>query len=332
MPEKLTAPGLIPDPRTPEEIAKDYPHKEIAPAAVVLNWNRDISGAPKYSLRDQDGSGSCCGQSGAKALEVLTSIIQSAHPIYRRRFNFAGFGMYLQDVGHIVRHMGTTTEALDPSQKMTEAQMNADVTVDTPLKGYLYAFPNIKNIDEIAQAIEVYKHCLITFYGNLQEYAYSEKPVVNPEGQLDCAHCICGVYYFTDEHGEKCILIDESWGPNQIRRRILTETYLSTRGTGAMYFIPPTPPPTPQKPKFRFTSYLSYGQNNYSIKVLQDVLKYEGLFPLNVASTGYYGPITAKYVWAWQIKHKVAPLTELNALKGMRCGPKTIAELNKWYN
>jgi len=332
MSDELKAPGLIPDPRSEEQKQKDYPHQEIAPAAVVLHWDRGIEGAPVYSLRDQDGSGSCCGQSGAKALEVLTGVVQSAHPIYRRRFNFAGFGMYLQDVGQIVKNLGTTTEALDPSQKMNEAQMNADVAVDTPLKGYLYAFPNIKNIDEVAAAIEVRKHCLITINGNLKEYAYSEKPVVIPGAPLRHPHCICGVYYFTDPNGEKCIVIDESWGPNFIRRRVLTETYLLARGTGAMYFVPPVIPPQPPKPHFTFATPLEFGQENYSIKMLQDILKYEKLFPLNVVSSGKYLQITAKAVLAFQRKYNVASAAELDALQGKRVGKKTIKKLNELYS
>lgn len=330
--ENLMPPGLIEDPRDEEAKSKDYPHKEVAPMAIALNWNRDISGAPVYSLRDQNGSGSCVAQTAAKSLEIITGIVQSAHPTYRRRLNFPNMGMWLQDAGNIIKNLGTTTEELDPSQKQTEAEMNRDITVETPLKGFLYAFPNIKNIDEIAQAIEVYKHCFITFNGNLQEYAYSEKPVIIPGAPLDCPHCITGVYYFTDEHGEKCIVVDESWGPNFIRRRVLTETYLNGRGTAAMYLIKPVPPQPPVKPHYQFTKSLLFGQNSDAIKVLQDILKYEGLFPLSVASTGYYGPITAKWVLAFQKKYQVASNEELDELAGHRVGPKTVAKLNQLYN
>ena len=88
--------GVTPDLRSPDDKAKDFNHLEIA-QAVQLNWNRDVSGAPKYSIRNQDGSSSCVGQSTAKALEIITEKIQSAHPIYRRRANYPSPGMYLQD-------------------------------------------------------------------------------------------------------------------------------------------------------------------------------------------------------------------------------------------
>lgn len=324
--------GVAEDTRAPEQKEKDYQHGEVA-MAIPLKWNRTIKDAPVYSLRDQNGSYSCVGQGTGKALETILGKIISAHPTYRRRANYPNVGMWLQDAGAIVKKLGTTTEELDPSQKMSEPQMNTDVEVETPINGYLYAFPNIKNIDEIAQAIEGYKHCLITINGTVAEYASFEKPVVIPSDKLNCSHCICGVYYFTDENGVKCIVVDESWGPDYIRRRILTEDYLKARGTGAMYFIPPIPKPTPVKPKFTFSTPLLYGQSNYSIKMLQDILRYEGLFGGgSIVSTGNYLSITAKGVYQWQVKHVVAPMAELNALQGKRVGLKTIAALNKIYS
>ncbi len=322
--------GVVADPRTPEAKAKDYLQEEVV-MAVPLKWNRGIKDAPTYSVRDQDGSGSCVAQATAKALEILTGTVQSAHPIYRRRMNYPGMGMYLQDAFSIVKNLGTTTEALDRSQEMSEVEMNADVTIPTPLSGFTYAFPNVKNIDSVALAIETQKECPITINGTIQEYANSEKPVVTP-GTLNCAHAICGMYYFTDENGVKCILIEESWGPNHIRKRVLTEDYLKARGTAAGYLIPPVIAPNPVKPKFTFQTPLLYGQKNYSIKMLQDILKYENLMNHNIDSTGYYWEATRKSVLAWQIKHQVASQSELEALQGKRVGLKTITKLNEIYD
>ncbi len=329
---ELTNPGLAEDVRSQIDKDKDYIHAEVAPQAILLKWNRGIEGAPIYSVRDQDGSGSCVSQAIAKALETITGVVQSAHPVYRRRANYPSLGMWLQDGGNIVRQLGTTSEVLDPSQRLNETQMNEDIFVETPLKEAIYITADFKDINAIATAIETQKHCVITFNGRMQEYAYTDKPTIIP-GNLDCAHAICGVYYFTDENGEKCILIDESWGPNNIRRRIITETYLKARGTGAMYFIPTPPLPGPQKPVYRFLAPLAYGDaGSLGVRMLQDVLKYEGLFPINVISSGYFGEITRKAVYNWQIKHNVAPMSELIALQGRRVGEKSLLVLNNLYN
>lgn len=328
---EINIPGLIPDPRSQEEKDKDYLHKEVAPMAVLLKWDRDISGAPQYSHRDQDGSGSCVAQSGAKAIETDRKEVISAHPIYARRPNVPLPGMYLQAAGAIIRNQGTTTEILDPSQMLDEGKMDLPVTVPTPINGYLYAFPNYKDIDEIATAIELYKHCLITFYGNGSEYNLAYKPVAIPNAPLNVAHCVCATYYFTDENGEKCLVIDDSW--QTTKTRVFTETYFKARGTGAIYLIPPLPTPTPPKPIYHFTTPLLYGtMNNLGVKNLQDILKFENLFPLNVPSTGNYLQLTAKAVLQWQLKHQVDTPEILNSLQGRRVGEKTILKLNSLYN
>ena len=322
--------GVLPDPRSPMDVQKDYLHDELIPMAVVLNWNRDMSGAPKYSVRDQDSSSSCVGQGTAKALEIITGVVQSAHPQYRRRANYPYPGAYLQDAMDIIKNQGTTTEALDASQQMSETLMNRDVTVETPLTEPVYIRISPVSIDDIAMAIETQKHCVLTIVSSMPEWNVV-KPIVSVTAPT-FGHCICGIYYFTDEVENKCILVDESWGENQIRQRILTEDFIKARCTGAMYFVAAQPLPVPVKPKFTFSRTLVYGNSNYSVRALQDILKYEGFFPLNVSSTGYYGIITAKGVLAWQLKHSVDTIANLNALQGRSFGPKSIKVANALYS
>lgn len=322
----MNQPGLIPDPRTPEEKAKDFTHEELA-LSVPLKWNRGLENAPVYSQRDQDGSGSCVAQSTAKAEEVLKKYVASAHPIYARRMNAPAAGMWLQDAGEILRKKGTTSEVLDPSQKMTEEQMNVPVTVETPNKEPFYiTISNFKDMDAIATAVELYGHCVIAVGCDSAEW--TEKPVFNGSTNLNFFHSNCITYYFTDTNGKKCFRTDESWGINNPGHRILTEDFWKVRGTGAIYFIPDD-----GKPHFKFNSVLAYGMiNDNDVKWLQEVLKYEGLFPKSVLSTGNYLQITAKAVLAFQQKYHVAPDSELLPLAGKRVGSKTLSKLNELYN
>jgi len=110
----------------------------------------------------------------------------------------------------------------------------------------------------------------------------------------------------------------------------------------------PQPAPINLKPRYTFTKPLAFitwdtiknqpvdpalNENQKAdVVALQNILKYEGLFPSNVASAGYYGAITAKAVYAFQVAHNVAPLSELNALGGRRVGDKTIKALNDLYS
>lgn len=326
MTDNFIQPGLILDPRTIEEKAKDFTHEELA-LAISLKWGRGLENAPNYSQRDQDGSGSCVGQATAKAEEVLKKYIASAHPIYARRKNFPSPGMWLQDAGEILKKQGTTSELLDPSQKMDEGQMNLSVVVDTPNKEPFYiTVTNFKNIDEIATAIEIYGHCIVSV-GIGANGEWTEKPVYNGTEPVSY-HAICATWYFTDENGKKCLRIDESWGIDNPGHRILTEEYWKVRGTGAMYFIPDD-----GKPHYKFSTPLVFGfMVNNDVKWLQEILKYEGLFPKSILSTGNYLQITAKAVLAFQKKYQVAPNSELDPLQGRRVGSKTIAKLNELYS
>ena len=100
---------------------------------------------------------------------------------------------------------------------------------------------------------------------------------------------------------------------------------------------PPTTPPSqqPANPpdfKHRFIANLRFGEKSNEVKALQDALKIDGTFPKNVISTGFYGNITAKAVYAFQTKYKVASPQELISLKGQIAGKKTRAKLNQLFN
>lgn len=330
--------GVIPDPRSEEAKAKDFTHEELA-GATILNWvEKNKKDWKKYSKRDQSSSSSCVSQSCAKAMEISDSkeIVYSAHPIYRRRVNFPEGGMYLPNAGAITKDFGTTTEALDPSQKLGESNMNRDITVETPYKVFAYV-PNInvKNIDTVAEVIENFGHCTLIFHSDRDEYL-REIPQYDPHGVIDIGHCICAVDYFLF-NGEKVILIEDSAGLpstiDQSGRRLITADFLAKRFDSGMYFIVDTPPVDNKKPKYTFTKPLAYGmKGNSDVVALQDILKYEGVMPATIPSTGNYLDLTAKAVLVWQRKHAVAPEEELAALKGRTIGPKSRAVLNSLYS
>lgn len=95
-----------------------------------------------------------------------------------------------------------------------------------------------------------------------------------------------------------------------------------------------TNPPVAQPKKFshKFEKQMRFGERSDEIRILQDALKNNGVFPLTVTSTGYYGNITRLAVLAFQKKHNVASLAELNSLNGKLVGVKTLAKLNELFN
>lgn len=315
--------GIVEDPRSIEEKDRDFSHDEIA-GNVILEWKEKKPDEWKlYNSREQDGSLSCVGQSVAKAIEVMKGDIWSAHPIYRSRANYPEGGMWLQNAGDIAKKIGTTTEELSPSQWLGEANMNRPITVETPMKtaGYVMV-KNPKNIDSIAEAIELYGQCLMIVRCDRKEWR-SFIPASTNSTNIDFGHCVCGVDYFIKD-GEKCILIEDSTGSNTSKKgqRIITESFLKKRFEGAMYFLPVVP--EPPRPKHHFSQTLKYGMSNNEVVWLQECLKSIGKFPASVGATGNFFNITKKAVIDFQKDHGLVA-------DGI-VGPKTNAKLNVLFD
>lgn len=76
---------------------------------------------------------------------------------------------------------------------------------------------------------------------------------------------------------------------------------------------------------------MKFGDRGEDIKALQEVLRYNGMFPQDQETTGYYGQLTADGVYQFQLKYDVDTILALSQLEGRVVGPKTIAKLNKYY-
>jgi hypothetical protein len=139
---------------------------------------------------------------------------------------------------------------------------------------------------------------------------------------------------FSLVNGKKALIIDDSWGTSygQAGQRVITEDFFKARNFFVAYpmnFAFDEKQAT--KPKYTFTAPLLFGSTLPEVGELQDIIKYEGLFPSNIESTGYYGSITAEAVMKFQKKYTVADESEIDSLQGKRVGEKTIAKLNELY-
>lgn len=309
--------GVAEDPRSPEERVRDYSHSQLAGAPIIEWKEKKQAEWKRYVEREQDGSLSCMAQGGAKGYEILTAKIVSAHPPYRSRLNYPSGGMWTQNLGDVYKHVGTTLETLDVSQRIGESEMNRDITVETPFKIGGYAFPNNKSIDEIAQAIETHKHCIITIHGSKEEW--TAVPKYNGK-EIDFGHGICAVDYFIWE-GEKAILLEDSTGHfNSIDgkgARIITESYLKMRCSSAIYF-------TLEAPQYLFSVLMRFGSKGNEVKELQKRLNREGMAIEKLVVDGDFGKRTQSAVKNYQKNHGLVA-------DGI-VGAKTRAELNKPVN
>ncbi len=326
----------------------------------------------KFPIFNQDGSGSCVAQTLAKLLGILYWLKNqlyvhfSATHIYQRRANKPASGMAGVDAFSIAQK-GVTLEELVPSQDMNDSQIDGieipqyKQDVGSVFKIGNYVSLPIKDIDTIASVIQTTgKAVMVWFYFNRDEW--TDVPTIkNPNLDLYAGdtsrHSVTAVE-FTLYQGEKALIIEDSWGRNfgLNGQRVITEDFFKVRNWFAAYPInfafddqtQPQPQPVPVKPKYTFTKPLVFipwdsaknqpanlalhESQKADVVALQNILKYEGYFPANVSSTGYYGSITAKAVYAFQVAHKVASLSELDSLGGRRVGEKTIKALNEIYS
>lgn len=325
--------GALLDERPEERKAKDFKsdNPELA-SAVQLNWvEKKPEEWKNYPSRNQVNSSSCVAQAMSKALYTMQKGVVSAHPIYRSRKNFSEKGMWLYDGADILKKQGTVGEDQDMSQNVNEDFLNMpianvveDILKTTPIKigGYVYV-ANCKNIDEIAQAIEEHGHCVITVGSNYAEW--SSIPEV--QGDVKWYHGICAIDYVL-YNGKKYIVIEDSWGSNIGQfddRRLLSEEFIKTRCTGALFFLPYTPP---SPIHHVFTQKLQRGDSGEEVLFLQNALKQLKFFP-DMATTKFYGVITEHAINNFQMYYKDDILTPLGLTQPTgRFGSATMAKLN----
>lgn len=348
--------GAAIDPRTKEEKERDYTHEELASASPI-NWiDKTQEMWRKFSVRSQDGSSSCMAQAGVKILGIENHLEEnnfidfSALDVYDRRANKPGEGMWLQDMLSILSNFGATTEERMKSQDMNEVQMNAPVnrTVeDIALAkkyragGYITIL-DYTNIDTIADIVlNKGKGVAIMIFGRLDEW--TDVPTIkDPNYNLSKAvirHGIAVVDAFKYK-GEKAVLIDDSWGKfyGLNGQRILTESWFKQRCYGAGYLKNLSnkwqeEKPKPNKPKYKFTKSLFYGmRKDKDVVALQNILKFEQLFPQDTDSTGNFLSCTADSTKKFQIKYGIMDFAKEKDMRKIKVGPKTIKLLNKLYS
>ena len=334
--------GAALDNRTKVEKAKDYNFAELVSRVNPVAWTVKKKWRT-FPIYDQNGSGSCVAQTAAKMLGIMywlanqTFVMFSATHIYQQRSNKPAAGMIGVNAGDIVRAGGATLEELVPSQKMTDAQMDAikipayKAQVGEIFKVCNYLTVAAKNIDTVASIIQTTgKPVMVWFYFAIDEW--TTVPVVkHPTLKLSATdtarHSVTAVDFTilsaahtADKklHGKKALIIDDSWGTRfgAAGQRFITEDFYKERNFFNLHFTnfkfeDGEQVENKAKPRYTFTRDLQFSETvtygNEDVIVLQNILKYEGLFPTNVESTGYFGAVTRKAVMDYQLKNGIKP-------------------------
>lgn len=294
----------------------------------------------KYQVRNQDGSGSCVANSQSKFVEIMHQIktgesVKFSHaPVYQARINKPQAGMGYPNAPQLQIKINTCREDICPSENKTDAQLDAIILP-----------PNYEAINDIAKPTEFLEFTPRTFNDVayyveqngaaiiwiVSDYANWNKeiPTVGGKPNGEVRHSICVVDAIT-YNGTRYLVIEDSWGAGFgiNGSRLITQEFFNDAvfiayalttfkyDNGSMQYTP-------------FNTKMQFGENSPEVRRLQDYLRTKGLFPVNVASTGYYGNITAQAVLAFQIKYSVDTIPTLNLLKGRFVGAKTLTKINQ---
>lgn len=338
--------GALVDVRPEEKKRKDFYVKEVFASANPVNWVEKTRAEWRtFPDQDQDGSGSCVAQTVKKIATVLlwlkekTSVVFSATPIYQARSNKPMPGMLGVEAFDAWKNNGITLESLVSSSQMNDAQMDAaiveqyekDIAKVFQIGGHIGITEG--DFETVASVIQTTGKAVMTwFYFTTEEWSREIPVIIDPSLKLVDAlrHSVAAVDCFCFA-GKKFLLIEDSAHFGGLTRRLISEDFFKARNWFVRYpmnFTFDVQPVEKPKPQHFFLTDLEFDMTNDEVKALQDVLRYEGLFPTNSQSTGYFGAITLKAVQGFQTKYGVIVPGEPGY---GRVGPKTRAKLNELY-
>lgn len=335
------------DNRPEEKKAKDYFVKETIATVAVVDWKEKPETLwRKFPDQEQDGSGSCVAQSSKKMtgiqlwLENNVYLALSATSVYQKRSNKPSGGMIGIEAFDILMKNGITLEELAQSENMTDMQMDSvKIPNYADRIGEIFKIGGHVGIDNgdfdtVASVIQTTgKGVMVWFFFNAQEWSSKEPVILDPTmtpGNAWGRHSVVATDFFL-VNGKEYLLIEDSAHFGGLTRRIISREFFKARNFFARYpmnFVFNTDQTAPVKPKFTFNVDMQFGQTNENIKALQDCLKFEGVLPINIASSGYFGAITKKAVQTFQLNHSI---TTADSVGYGRVGPKTRAVLNSIY-
>lgn len=336
--------GILDDNRPQSEKDKDWIAEEVFAFAPDVSPFRPVTSQSdwaKYQIRNQDGSGSCVANTIAKMLEVKRakekgdSIKFSHAPTYINRVNKPQGGMVGTDALGLAVKLSSCKETDFPSENMSDAQLDAlKMPANFEELNNLVRPTNYvtlpRSFDYVAKMINQ-EGCAMIWVDTSRACYQRDIPVVGGKNG-GVRHSITGVDAIV-LNGVEYIVIEDSWGKfgQYNGQRLLSREFFNDAVffcavlTKFEYDIKPEQAPLVKIP---FEKVMRFGEKSTEVQRYQNFLKSKGLFPTNAQSTGFYGNVTAKATYAFQVKYSVAPINELDALKGKRVGQKTLNVIN----
>lgn len=242
--------GVVADTRSAFEKLGELHHSHLTGVTAPYNFKIITQNLwPHYTQRNQDGSSACTDFSSATVCEANTGVIMSARPPYANRPNKPQEGAIPSVTAALWMHPGTTTEALCPSDGLSEGAMNTPFVGPTPLTIQNYVVIDHTDINALANAIETYKAICIDLNVSWEEWNTEEGvPEYISNAVIDGGHQMAAILPL-EWDGQPAIMAQQSWGdndPDSVQGKgwvVFTEDFIKERFTGALAYIfrPATP-------------------------------------------------------------------------------------------
>jgi len=343
--------GCRVDDRSEMEKQKDLEFREFVVSATPVVWKEKKQNEwRRFPDINQGISNSCVMATCAKMALIMLwlkekTFVFFSRAFYQLRSNKPAGGMIGVEAFEIWRKNGLPLEQLVPSEKLSDSELDSieveqyekDIAKVFVISGHL-GLDN-GDFETVASVIQhTGKGIMVWFYFTNEEWSKLMPEVSGDINFINACHHSVTAVDFGMIDGKKYLRIEDSAHFAGLTEHYISEEFFKARNWFIRYpstfkFQDQTSLPEKEKPKYTFKNIMRYGmENNDDVKALQDILKYEGLFPINQGSTGNYLAMTANAVLKFQIKYNVAGPDELNQLQGRQVGPKTLEKLNELYS
>jgi hypothetical protein len=342
-------------PLTPEQESRLYRVEEIIPnasAAMPPMVATDPSRWRVWPRRDQAATSSCTYQARAKAAGILREqetgeFVEYSAAAYNDRSNAPAEGSSPAEAFERWVADGVGLEVLEPSQHTTEA--NLAKVVRSPFDREVAKLSRVKNyvglplrdFDAIVSTLAATRKGIpIGIFASSKEWKRDVPEITDPTltaAKAGVRHEICATPNFGVYEGKEGFTVEDSWGGTGINGtgvRWITRDFFEARN----YIVPlyPTAFKTylevgtiPARPKVQLLIDLEFGVTHPDVFLLQQVYKYEGLFPANHPGSTLFHNITLDATRKFQVRYGIARPGDAGY---GRVGPKTRAKINQLYS
>lgn len=361
--------------KSPEDY-RDLPLGAVA--AITPLTGKFLVDIDKVPVDYQRKIGACVGHAGAKYKQFLdyleTGKVFKHSPRFlyalaKARDGYAYEGTYPRLVAKIIKDHGCATEDTVPNDttldhetyvyNRNEKNIPEKAWDDAkPFRISGYAFPNVKNADELGAAVKLFNGAMLLMRvgeewwkkkDGSNSWAAADIIPLRPPKQITSGHEVY-LYGYEVENGRVKFYIRNSWSLDW-----------GLKGNAWFYFDEMAPfldeaitfvdlpneaaillnsMPTKETFKHIFTKPIAFGSKGDEVKALQTALMIDGVFDKTLykqlwdgSELGYYGLTTARAVYDFQKKYAIAPISTLITLQGKNStvGPKTRAKLTELF-